>query len=138
MRRPRHAKSRSEAKHRRPNLLVRLRRQLGTRRSCGPVKARSHFRQNIREAASGSSAGSDRTAGAPDDEDGPAGFTRGDEVAAVAAERRGRHRDAALHDRGMAGDHVNPARIPWASTVVSAWLREHRDQELVPEMPGRV
>ena len=55
--RPRHAKRRTEAKHRRPDLLLRLRHQLGARRSCRPVKARSHFRPGIREAASGSSAG---------------------------------------------------------------------------------
>jgi len=35
--RPRHAKRRTEAKHRRPDLLLRLRHQLGARRSCRPV-----------------------------------------------------------------------------------------------------
>ena len=62
--RPRHAERRTEAQHRRPDLLLRLRHQLGARRSYRPVKARSHFRPGIREAASGSSAGSGRTAGA--------------------------------------------------------------------------
>jgi len=71
----RHAKRRTEAEHRHPDLLLRLGHQLdaafltNTIESLNArfprlVKARGHFRPGIREAASGSSAGSCRMAAA--------------------------------------------------------------------------
>ena len=73
--RPRHAKRRTEAEHRHPDLLLRLGHQLDAAflintieslnaRFPRPVKARGRFRPGIREAASGSSTASCRMAAA--------------------------------------------------------------------------
>src|ERR1022692_1690724 len=73
----------------------------------------------------------------PDGEDLAGRLIGGDEVPAVAAERGGSHRDAALHDRGMRGDRANPARAVDRQHARSSVV-PGRDDELVPEMPGGV
>ena len=73
----------------------------------------------------------------PDGEDPPARFAGGDEVAAVAAERGGSDRDAALHGRGMSGDRLNAAGAVDGQHGRLGMV-PGGDKELVTEMPDGV